>query len=315
MSCSTSRSSPSSEEPPREITFALLNASSRTSKYIIQHALEANINIRAIVRSVTRFGPEKYDNPLLKVHQLDDFQDVNALRDLLADVESVFITLAGSSDEKTTLYQDFVQTVVAAIRSLAVEQRKSPTATGHIEATDTNIVLLSSDILSPLLCDNAVIKSSTQLGLTPLQSFLRNHIVRHMYDDLSRAQKYLEKQSSWLDWTVVTPGQILDVTESPEITNEWTASSTQTPTTPISYNRLAAAMLSIASDQPHWNHKFVSPLAKTPIRFRISDFSTLRSVLVLWLRSQILKPALQYSIIFLSGILCSMLFAFCRTIE
>lgn len=315
MTCYTSSSDPLCEKLSGETTIALLNASSRTSKYIIQHALAANINIRAIVRSATRFGTENCENQLLKVHQLDDFQDVDSLRDLLANVDTIFITLASSSHENTTLYQDVIQTVVAAIRSLAAEQQKSPAAAGHVGATDPFLVLLSSDILSPLLHDNAAIKSSTQHGLTPLQSFLRKHVVRYMYDDLSRAQDYLEKQSTWLDWTVVTPGQILDVAESPEANNEWTISSTQTPTTPISYNRLAAAMLSIASGQSHWNHKYVSPLANTPIRFQLSDFSTLRSVFLLWFRSQILKPVLRYSTIFMLGALCTTCFAPWRTLE
>lgn len=260
-------------------TIVVVNATSRTAKYLIGEALTKGIQVKAVVRSASKFQAQLEYQDRLSVHELADFNDVVGMKEIAQGATAVFITLAPADTQFTTLVQDVTTTVVAAIRS-TMAASPSPT-----HPCPTKVILLSAILASPFFIDK-ITTGSYQCSL--LEHILRTQALIHMYDDLKRTQSYLEKQSSWLRWTVLTPGQIVDVAEEPFKRLEYKLSTTEIPEAAISYRRVASAMLSlIENEQSEYDQSYVSPLPTTPVPVRLSDMASLRSTFLQWMTPKV----------------------------
>jgi nucleoside-diphosphate-sugar epimerase len=262
-------------------TIAVLNGTSRTANYLIPKALDDGLGVRAVVRSRARFESKikKHDN--LSAYELADFNDVQTLSKILQGVDVLFIAASSVGNEPTTLLQDIVQTCVAAIRTSCTEGK-----------ANIRIVLLSAAPVSPTISySGPATEHSTPAPM--FVRFLRHYAINHHYDDLENAQNYLRRQSAWLGWTVVTPGMIVDVVESPNVDMDWKLSTTELPegSDAITYSRLAAAMLALARGETYL-HAFVTPLPTSKVPVRLTDMKFNLTTMASGFASEVVLPGL-----------------------
>ena len=235
-------------------TIAVVNGTSRLAQAIVPQALGAGYQVKAIVRSAKRFSAVAGQHDQLSVHEIKDFNDVTAFRDVLHGVSTLYVAAAINSNVPTTVNQDIVQTTVAALQleSLANGTKISP----------TKIVLLSSHNV---------------FSGKPSGGFPWNTILYYQFQDLIRTQVFLAKQSSWLKYTVVSAGGIVDVKETDVQTNEVKIQhgSPVHPDGLISYGRLAAACLMAGENsEGKWDGQYISAIPTSKVKFSITDLST-----------------------------------------
>ena len=133
--------------------------------------------------------------------------------------------------------------------------------------------------------------------------------------DLTRAQDFLEKQSLWLDWTVISPGIIVDDSSPlelngpdatfslvPEDSSSTAGTENHAEPRPISYARLARAMLAASKDS-NYVGKYVVPIPTArKVQFGWQAMEVQREVFGNFLFSQVI-PAATTWIAF--GIVCA----------
>lgn len=261
-------------------TIAVCNGTARTSKYIIEIALDRGYRVKALVRSASRFYAQTKKRDDLSAHEWSNYDDLETLEDILEDVSTVYVALSMPLGQSGTLNRDCIQSVCAVLRRKLPKGAKSP----------TNIVLLASGGTNPTVVGDHI-------------SSVTNYLLFDQYGDLRLAQKYLEQQQSWLRWSTICPGAIVDVREA---TSQWTEVSlaqNEGPKGPISYARLATAMLEAGegSSDKH-NHKYLTPLPTTKVVTSLKDFESAREVLLHFFRSQILPAVFKGTLL---GIACA----------
>ncbi|KAK3082193.1 hypothetical protein LTS18_013077 [Coniosporium uncinatum] len=262
-------------------TLAVWSGTSRTATYLIPNALEAGYKVRAIVRSTSRFYHKVDKHDRLSALELHDVNEIETLREHLDGADTVVITMGLPFDEPTTILQDAVQSCVAAIRLIIKDGGKQP-----------KILLLSSSSLAPTLDYTGKSTNPDATKADLVRRFIRYQVFNYEYDDLERAQLYLEKQSSWLDYSVVMPGGLVDVPEPEEELRKWKFSTTKIPDGFISYQRLAAAMMGLI-DGGMSEGKNVMPIPTTEVKMGFKDLESLRANMVQYLKVSVLLPALK----------------------
>ena len=243
------------------VTIACVNGTSRTFKYLVPQALAKGHKVKAIVRSTSRFReqtPEKHDN--LSIHEWRDFRDIDTLTTILAGVDIVYVALGVNDNNRTYLNQDAVHAITAVLA------KSLPGASSA--KSKTKIVALSSGSTLPK-------GNGYKHG-----DFLDTYLLGNQYEDLRRTQAFLEKQSAWLDWIVVAPGMIVDAPEPESAATEFRLREEWHPEDPISYQRLAAAMLSVGDEKEgRWLGKYVSPQPTSKVVVRFRDLTSIRSII------------------------------------
>jgi putative NADH-flavin reductase len=78
-------------------TIAVLNGTSRVNRHIIQQALANGQNVRAIVRSTSRFYAETAKHADLSAHEWSNFADLAALAPILDGVDVIYVALCASA--------------------------------------------------------------------------------------------------------------------------------------------------------------------------------------------------------------------------
>lgn len=77
-------------------TIAVLNATSRTFKHLVPQVLGKGHNVRAVVRSASRFLGQTKKHDGLSVHEWSDFSDLTTLATILDGVDVVYLAYATS---------------------------------------------------------------------------------------------------------------------------------------------------------------------------------------------------------------------------
>jgi len=262
-------------------TLAVWSGTSRTATYLISHALKAGYDVRAIVRSASRFYHKVDKHDRLSALELPNAEDIETLRAHLDGADFLVVTMGIPYDEPTHLLQDAVHSSVAAIRLLVKGGSKQP-----------KLLLLSSSSLSPMLDYSGKSTNPEVTKADMMRRFLRNYIFNNQYDDLERAQAYLEKQSSRLEYSVFMPGGLVDVTESEEELKKWKLSKTEVPADFISYQRLAAAMLGLI-DGGMSEGRYVMPVPTSEVKMGFKDLESARANMAQFLKLDVLFPALK----------------------
>ncbi|CAF9908764.1 MAG: hypothetical protein GOMPHAMPRED_006304 [Gomphillus americanus] len=288
-------------------TIACINATSRTLTYLIGQSLSepSPPEIRAIVRSESRFlsklPPSILQSgkipPQLTVHEYSKYSDTAPLIPILAGVQTVYVALGINDNKLTTLNQDVLQALVSTLAA---------SKPGNTPRSPTKIVLLSA---FPVLPSRL---SLIQSGKAPfMERFLHSSVVNNQYMDLIRAQSFLEKQSLWLDWTIISPGLIVNDSSPAELDGpdatfslvaEDSSSAADAEPRPISYTRLARAMLLAGNDSDHVGKYIVPMPTGRNVQFGWQAMEVQREVFSNFLFSQVL-PAATTWIAF--GIVCA----------
>jgi len=271
-------------------TIAVLNGTSRTGRILVERALENGYQVKAIVRSARRFSTHISGHKNLVVEEFSDFKDITTLQRILLNTD-VLVLIAGLPiDEPNFLVQDVVQSSVAAIRANL----------WSTTAVKTRVVLMSAANISPAM-DRA--KDPHPFPTSLIEKFGRDYVLKYTYQDLRRAQEYLFKQTSWLDFVVVAPGPIADVPDKDAELKQWRLSTTELPLQgPISYLRLASLMLSIAEEGKEFNHEVVLPIPTTPVANSLKDIESVKTLVLHWFKVNVFIPGFRGLTIFAVGI-------------
>lgn len=290
---------------------------------------------------VQRHQHEGLDWNLLSVHRLADFNDAEQMAAVLRDVDVVYVTASTGVNQPTTVAQDVVIAVVAGIRaaqqqhepykkiaspkvvllsaapispvspvSKYARQQRRPQGdvTGEGGGAKKDRREADQEDGSQVNSEEAFEPIATKEATTPefVLRLLRNHLVNYGYDDLERAQNYLEMQSGWLDWCVVSSSMIVDVVESSEEIRKWKFSTTKLPSAPMSYARLADAMLSVAdcSNSGQWDKKglFLMPHATSTFKITYADCESRNATIKFFLVHRIAWPAVKVLAVLTAGI-------------
>ena len=263
-------------------TIAVCNGTARTSKYIIEIALERGLKVKALVRSTSRFYKQTKKRDGLTAHEWSDFDDIDSLEGIIQDVSTFYIALGVPTNEPTSLNLDCVQSICAALRRSVPKGARSP----------TKIVLLSAFPACPHI----------NMEDSIFGKFLHNNLLNHQYDDLERAQKYLHKQDTWLPFVIIIPGGIVDADEPVSKRSEVQLIEGKEPTGTISYSRLADAMFQAGEDLSNkYEHKYMAPIPTTKVKTSFKDYQSAREVLTHFIKTKIV-PVMFRSTIF--GMLC-----------
>ncbi|MCJ1310444.1 hypothetical protein MMC25_004108 [Agyrium rufum] len=246
-------------------TIACLNGTSRALVNLTTLALSQGYSVKALVRSKSRYHAKVPPQKNLTVHEYSASEDTAALAEILKDVDTVYIALTGPDiNVQSNLNQDAVHAICGAL----VTGLFGPGA-----RSQTKVVLLSAMPVAPQ-------HKGKEGGL--MMRIFEKKILNHQYDDLTRAQDFLRKQSSWLDWVSVTPGLIVDTVEGKEVETQFRLSLTDMPEGAISYRRLGAALLTAGAEdkEGEWVGKFVSPIAtEKPVKMGWQGMETQRQLL------------------------------------
>ena len=235
--------------------IAVVNGTSRLAQQLIPQALTAGYQVRAIVRSSSRFyaAAKKHDD--LSAHEIASFHDVSAFRDVLKGVATLYVALAVEKNIPTTLNQDTVQTAVAALQL-------ETNASGR-ETSPTKVVFLSSHNVA----------SGRPVG------FPFTRLLSYQFEDLIRTQTFLAKQAPWLRSIIVSAGGLIDVPDPHP--NDFRIQDVREgmPEGMISYRRLAAALLS-AGDQSagRWDGMYIAPCPTSEVKFGLADLTSMGTV-------------------------------------
>jgi len=263
-------------------TLAVFNGTARLSTYLIPKALKAGYDVRAIVRSTSRFYHKVDKHDQLSAHELRDVSDVEPLQSQLKGVDVLVLAAGIPLDEPTTLQQDMVHSCVAAIRANIKDGSTPP-----------SVLMLSSAPLSPLMDFEGTSTEPNAKKANLMAKFLRYQMLVHEYDDQERAMRYLEKQSSWLKFQFILPGGILDVSEPEEETVKWRLSTTEMAfDLVITYERLAGAMLGCI-DGGLEQGRYVVPIPTSKVKAGFGDMETARANAWSWLKKAVVFPALK----------------------
>ena len=108
-------------------TIAVCNGTARTSKYIIEIALEKGYKVKALVRSTSRFYAQTKKRDGLTAHEWPNFDDVDTLEEILQGVSTLYIALNPPGNTRSTLNLDCVHSACAALRRDSSKASQSPT--------------------------------------------------------------------------------------------------------------------------------------------------------------------------------------------
>ena len=236
-------------------TIAVCNGTARTCKYIIDLALERGYNVKALVRSTSRFYSQTKKHDRLTAYEWSNLNDVDTLEGVLKDVSTLYVALGTNENVPTTMNKDCVESACAALTRSLPKGGQSP----------TKMVVLTSWGTHPLN-DN-----EDSIG----GRFLSNHLLNEQFDDLRRTQRYLEKQKSWLQYVILTPGGIVDVEESAETRSKVRVAENEAAEGLISYGRLGTAMFEAGENEgDEYNHKYMTPNSTSKVSVSLGDFKT-----------------------------------------
>ena len=248
-------------------TIAVCNGTARCSRYIIDIALERGYNVKALVRSTSRFYAKTNKHERLSVHEWPDLNNVQSLQEILHGVSTFYVALGPPSNEPTTMNKDCVQSACAALRpSLSKDGRSS-----------TKIVILAAYPVNP----NFNFEGS-------IAHRISHQLLDNQYGDLEEALKYLRKQQSWLDYVALCPGGIVDVDEEADTKLEVRLVEEEQEPGFISYSRLSSAMFDAGeAEGDKYNHKYLVPIPTTKVKVSFKDFESARSVVSYFFRTRI----------------------------
>ena len=242
--------------------MAVCNGTARTSKYITELALLKGYKVKALVRSTGRFYTQTKRHDDLCVYELPDYNDIGTLAEILQDVSILFVALGHIGSGPIHLNEDCVQSACAALRRNLSKGTQSA----------TKMVLLGSTACNPYV----------ERTMSSFESWILDMLLGNLYSDLRRAQSYLQKQKSWLQYAVVTPGAMVDVEDAAAYKGEVRlvhADPGKQWQELISYRRLAAAMLEVGEDSgTQYNHQYITPLPTSKVCTSSRDFETRRAV-------------------------------------
>ena len=252
-------------------TIAIYNGTARTSKYVTEYALSKGYRVKAIVRSTRRFYNQTKKHDDLSVHEWSDFSDIALLASILQGVDTLYMALGPNGNPPTHLVEEGIQSAVAALR-LNLDQSSS---SGKFATA--KLILLSSGAVDP------------SVEHSPFAVYTANALLGNQYGDLQRADLYLNKQKSWLRWTILCPGAIVDV-EDPVAFNKGAVRLAlgEPAGGVISYRRLGAAMFEAAEDSGEkFVHGYVTPVPTSKVKTSLRDFESARAVLAEFFTSKV----------------------------
>lgn len=233
--------------------YAILGATGQVGGSILS-VLGANplARIHVLVRSRAKLKksyPGLSSSPNIVTYE-GTITDIPLLTAYLADTHSIFLTVAVNEIKPgVNISVETAHAVVLAQQSL---QTKSP------QLKIPRQVVLSSASLDDQFWN----------GVPAFVHKLLYASNAHIYDDLARAQTYLEQQENWLDITFVTPGGLSH--DVPPREYELTLERQQTF---ISFLDLVAGMLQVAEEGERWAGKHVSAVLKEGAKAKIDWFS------------------------------------------
>ncbi|MCJ1324508.1 hypothetical protein MMC10_001170 [Thelotrema lepadinum] len=274
-------------------TIAVCNGTARTSKYIIELALEKGYKVKALVRSTSRFYAKTKKRDGLTAHEWSNFDDIDTLEEILQGVSTFYIALNGPGNEPTTLNADCVHSACAALQRNLSKGSQSP----------TKIVILAANTTNPAIEENKGV----------MVRFMHNNILNHQYDDLERAQKYLQKQKSWLRYVVICPAAIVDADEAASKRSEVELIEDKHLPSPMTYNRIGYAMFQAGEESSNkYDHKYMTPMPTTKVEVSFKDFESGRAIIGEYLRNKVLPVAYRSTIL---GTICVALGYYARMRE
>lgn len=223
-------------------SYAILGATGNTGLSLLEQlGKSSNNTIHALVRSrskLERLYPINDSNANLKVFE-GNIADVDTVAQCLAGTKAAFLAVAVNDNVPgCSIAYDTANSVVAALKSLRSDDAafKPP-----------RLIVLSS----------ATMDDKFWSGVASFFHPILRYALSHVYDDLSRAEKFLREQEDWLSCTFVMPGGLVhDVQKGHEL-------STTRQQTFVSFLDLAAAMIEVADEESEkWDMQNVSVVLK-----------------------------------------------------
>ncbi|MCW3818765.1 NAD(P)H-binding protein [Micromonospora sp. DR5-3] len=158
-------------------TIAVIGATGRTGRLIVEHALAAGHRVTAVARHPDTLGPAR---DRLTVHAADMLTP-GSLQGVLDDHDAVISAIGAADTRTTTIYSAGTTEIISALKPHG------------------RLLVISSAGLS--------IPADATAG-TRLASRILQRLMRHTYADMARMEERLA--TSDLTWTVVRPTRLTD---------------------------------------------------------------------------------------------------------